>query len=566
MPHKTFPQPSARTFNVAELVGLAAEGKVRIPNFQRPLRWKWEDVRRLFDSISKGYPVGSLLLWKRPVSAGVVQFGKLRIDSPAHADSLWVVDGQQRLTSLANALRDEGLRSEDFAIAYDMNEEEFVRPPKTSVGTIVPLPVLFDLERLLEWAQEHQLGPRLKEASAVTSAIRQFSIPAYIVEQQDEAVLRDIFDRMNNYGKRLSRAEVFAALHPGTEDSASGIGFPRIIEEIESDLHFGRCEDDTVLRAVLARRGPDVTREIRDEFGKAKAYRDFGNESEQTAYSEGGAALKRAVSFLQEVGVPHLALLPYRYLLIVLTRVFAHFPEPHPRNCDLLRRWFWRTTLTPPTSYGGWNPAMRMFGSLVKAREEDESIQRLLNATNEKKTTAKLPDVKRFRTNQADSRVALCALWDLKPLSPSDGSPYSRQDLAEELGVDASPSQAVSSLLTFVPKDMAAWLASRHILLAAEPGRRGSSLFEVADGPDGSHQAILKSHCMNISLLERLRRIEEGRAPSLDIEREIFLRDRDTLVAEVVRDFVSRSAAWELEDTPPLDHFDLDQDDDDISP
>jgi Fe2+ or Zn2+ uptake regulation protein len=35
-----------------------------------------------------------------------------------------------------------------------------------------------------------------------------------VVEQQDEATVRDIFDRMNNSGKRLSRAEVFSALHP----------------------------------------------------------------------------------------------------------------------------------------------------------------------------------------------------------------------------------------------------------------------------------------------------------------------------------------------------------------
>lgn len=569
MTHPKFPQPTATTFSLADLVEFARAGRIRIPKFQRPLRWKWEDVRRLFDSISKGYPVGSLLLWKRPADAGQFQLGALDIKSGSHAESLWVVDGQQRLTSLASALSEEGIVSPEFSLAYDLDREDFVHLPKVEEATIIPLPVLFDLERLVEWAQEYSLGTRLKEASAVTKAIREFRIPAYIVEQQDEAVLRDIFDRMNNYGKRLSRAEVFAALHPGSEDSDQSAGFGRIIAEIDSELHFGQCDDDTVLRAVLARRGPDVTREIRDEFGKARANRDFGGESEEDAYREGGEALKRAVLFLQEVGVPHLSLLPYRYLLIVLTRFFAHFPVPDPRNHQLLRRWFWRAALIPPNAFGGWNPAMRLLGSQITSEDESGSVQRLLKELDGKKASYATPNLKKFRTNQADSRVALCALWTLEPRSTDDRTPYSRGELSSQLEADTTPREAIASLLSPLPKEMTAWLSGRHFLLFNQPGRRGATLFDFnhevtfldSDPGTGTFAELLASHAMNEELLEILREIEKAPKGALP-ERVQFLEMRHILVERIVDDFVLRSTEWAFEDTPPLANLDLDEDED----
>ncbi len=40
------------------------KGSIRIPNFQRDFVWRPSDMLALFDSILKGYPIGSLLLWE----------------------------------------------------------------------------------------------------------------------------------------------------------------------------------------------------------------------------------------------------------------------------------------------------------------------------------------------------------------------------------------------------------------------------------------------------------------------------------------------------------------------
>jgi len=154
---------------------------------------------RLFDSIVKGYPIGNLLLWTRPAPAAEIRLGALRIRAQGFQDGWWVVDGQQRPTSLANALSDAGAQDERFGLAYDLNGQQFVRlRQQEDNGYIVPLPVLFDLQRLIRWFTKDypEAGEKLDAAARVTRAIREYQVPAHLVEQQDESVLRDIFDRI----------------------------------------------------------------------------------------------------------------------------------------------------------------------------------------------------------------------------------------------------------------------------------------------------------------------------------------------------------------------------------
>lgn len=162
-------QPRARTFTVEALVAEVLAGRLRIPKFQRPLKWQQRDVLKLLDSIYCGYPIGTLLLWQRPAEADRLVFGSLAIDAPARTDALWVVDGQQRLLALTRALAGSGDAREPFAAYFDLHTQQFIRPPRdTPTPHQVPLTVALDAERLMEWlldpplpAGERKLGIRL---------------------------------------------------------------------------------------------------------------------------------------------------------------------------------------------------------------------------------------------------------------------------------------------------------------------------------------------------------------------------------------------------------------------
>ena len=48
---------------IAALLGEVAKGNIKIPVFQRQYVWSDEQIMSLLDSIYRGFPVGSLLLW-----------------------------------------------------------------------------------------------------------------------------------------------------------------------------------------------------------------------------------------------------------------------------------------------------------------------------------------------------------------------------------------------------------------------------------------------------------------------------------------------------------------------
>ncbi|WP_394822872.1 DUF262 domain-containing protein [Pendulispora albinea] len=558
MSSRSITQPNAQTIPLVDLVNQVQRGRVRIPEFQRLFRWQWEDVRRLFDSIVKGYPIGNLLLWQRPAEATHIELGALELDAPAFPEAWWVVDGQQRLISVANTVHARaGATDERFELAFDLRTNEFRRPPQMEDGYIIPLPVLFDLASLVQWfVSDHpEAKDKLPIASEVTKAIREFSVPVYIVEQQDEAVLRDIFNRMNNYGKRLSRAEVFSALHraQGRRSAEPHSPFADIAELIDHEQGFGRLDDDTVLRAVLARRGGDVTRDIHLEFSSSTAQaRDFANETEESAYREGAAAIARAVAFLQEhLHVPHFAFLPYRYLLVVLARFFAHFPEPSVRNRDLLRRWFWRAAILGPDVFGSWTPAMRMLATRIVAGDETGSVQRLLASPIDRALPP--PRLTHFRTNKAGSRIILCALWSLGPRSFLNGDPYLQIDLIEELSAGGTLASVVSRVLRREPEGYEHWAANRIFAMDLEPagGVRELLAMPPIALTAAMREEVLASHALDGQLVAALLRDDP----------KGFLEGRQQLIQQVSATFLSQMAEEGFEDTPPLDSLDLDDED-----
>ncbi|HEU5472033.1 MAG TPA: DUF262 domain-containing protein [Actinophytocola sp.] len=543
-------RPTATTYDVEALVTMAWSGRIRVPHFQRDFRWSWEDVRRLFDSIVKGYPIGSLLLWTRKASRDTVQLGALRIAAPAASDAMWVVDGQQRLTSLANALHSDGQTDVKFALAYDLVREEFVRTPAVENPLVIPLPVLFNLQQILKWfARYGEISERyLDEATNITRRIRQFEVPAYLVSQDNPSTLQDIFDRMNNYGKRLSRAEIFAALNAGDEDQNDSLpAIERIAERIDLDLKFGKIDNDTVLNAILARRGPEVRRDIRSEFTKEN------DEGRDAAYQAGEEALRRAVSFLQnEAGVPHIAMLAYRYLIVVLTRLFAFHPQPDSRHRLLLRRWYWRAAAAGPERFKGGTPnAARVLCTQVSEASLSDSVQGLLSAVSG--DTLRTLDLSRFATNEAATKMLLCVWWASSPRNPLSGEQYELSDLSESLIDQQTARDAVRYIVQrrTVSPEYRKWAAARALMPQLDVDINEISSLLAGPSLDLGHHGwveVLESHGITPDMASYL---EQG-----DVTR--FVQERNDLLKGRAAQFLSLMAEEEFEDTPPLAEFEVD--------
>jgi Protein of unknown function DUF262 len=72
-------------------------GNIALPDIQRPFVWSAAKTRDLFDSMYRGYPVGTLMFWETGAEVGIRQVG---LETSDRIPKLLIVDGQQRLTSL----------------------------------------------------------------------------------------------------------------------------------------------------------------------------------------------------------------------------------------------------------------------------------------------------------------------------------------------------------------------------------------------------------------------------------------------------------------------------------
>lgn len=87
----------------------AGSGKIQLPDFQRG--WIWDDdrIRALLASISRGFPVGAIMTLE---AGGEIRLKSRMIEgaeeNAANAVDAFLLDGQQRLTSLYQSLLHEG--------------------------------------------------------------------------------------------------------------------------------------------------------------------------------------------------------------------------------------------------------------------------------------------------------------------------------------------------------------------------------------------------------------------------------------------------------------------------
>lgn len=204
--------------------------RVEIPRFQRHLVWKDEQRVRLIDSIHRGYPIGAILLYKKP--------------TPGEVETYQVVDGLQRTSTLVQYVAspltfapiqvvDEDLRrrlaAERFNTGVDhLNRAllDWMRATRrlTFAAGYQPASLAAHLRAALDrplpaGATDEglvaDLGQLLDDVARAVD-ISSVSLPV-VTYNGHESELPEIFERVNQSGTKLSKYEVFAATWLNTQ-------------------------------------------------------------------------------------------------------------------------------------------------------------------------------------------------------------------------------------------------------------------------------------------------------------------------------------------------------------
>jgi hypothetical protein len=211
------PRLEHQTFKVAKLIEDYGAGRIVVPEFQREYVWPHGRASRLVDSLYRGFPVSSLLLW---VSTDDVR-SRRRDPRPSRAALIsWLIDGQQRVITLSRAHNgDEGID-----IVFNPETEEFKLANAATkrdrrwfrVAEIWDDDLYRQVRRNLP---EGSRGERYEDRLERVRAILGYEIPAVRMVDHSFKDAVSAFTRINTLGVKLKKADIesaqIAARHTG---------------------------------------------------------------------------------------------------------------------------------------------------------------------------------------------------------------------------------------------------------------------------------------------------------------------------------------------------------------
>jgi len=463
-------QTKIETLAVHTLLQLARAGRLRVPAFQRPPRWKARHVIELFDSMREGYPIGTLLLGQREAPAHTETFGRVQIAGAAMSDALWVVDGQQRVAAIVGALLhpDAAPRGDVHAIWYDLDTANFVHGRRELSPVHVPLCALGDPDATYAWVDQWPLRKERREliskVHGLAATLLNFQVSVAIVRGDDETRLREIFRRLNNTGVRMQSTEVFNALFRHLPQGDLEAAAARV-----SGLGYGTVSQDTFLRCMLAAEGLDPGSGI-DRLSRDEVPAMAGRTHE---------ALACALDFLSaDAEVPHLALLPYPALpMRVLARYFVRFARPGPRARTLLRRWFWRGCGGSGFTSSSQGLVRRLQQCIDAAPDAEGAAQALLEELGAYRPEGPVSATETWRARNARSRLVALALLGLSPPDPAGLGAMDAAWVRDRLRGAVEDDDALPEAMAVLSDD------DQEV----QP-RPLSSLFEMVEAPDDDQE------------------------------------------------------------------------------
>jgi hypothetical protein len=209
---------------IAELIGDIEKGRLILPEFQRGYVWKAKAVREFLDSLYRGYPTGSFLIWRTP-DPGRIRGQDEDEDGDSKVFQL-ILDGQQRLTSIYTLMKGTPppfyeAESLYFDLYFNLLDEEFSYYKKTTMKDRAEwIPVTEFFRRgLPDFFRDRTESSPETQALYMESfaklqkldAIRAYSYFVTSVSETKIDRVVEIFNLVNSTGTKLSKSDLALA-------------------------------------------------------------------------------------------------------------------------------------------------------------------------------------------------------------------------------------------------------------------------------------------------------------------------------------------------------------------
>jgi len=425
------PKISVRSCRLSELLADMEAGRLQVPRFQRDFVWPLTKTRALLDSMYKEFPIGTFFFWQAPPGSPPLSrpLAELGIPAPPPGFEIsYILDGQQRLTSLYVTIKGVKLGSRDYsrvcidletAARYEQNTDEgfeesiFVYHRSDNQRYIAVRDFLGQDHLSIYDGIPRQWKPAFNKAH---NLFQTYPFSVVWIREQTLGDAIEIFQRINQGGQRLSRYDLVCAnVWRDDFDLRKQVaalnrqfaqqGFGVLHETIFTQTFALVLKDKCTTAAELSLKTDEVL-EVWDRVVRS---------------------LRLAVDFVaNNLGVKRSDYLPYRGILVVLAYYFYHRSSSaiSAREREVLWQWFWRVTLSE--RYSSTSPS-RMAEDALKLRAMLDGEEISFDYPS-KATPDAIARTKMTSTTSALRNAVICLLALKRPQNLKDGSPVNLAD------------------------------------------------------------------------------------------------------------------------------------------
>ncbi|CAJ0880462.1 GmrSD restriction endonuclease domain-containing protein [Ralstonia flatus] len=267
---------------IGTLVDMYKRGELRLPEIQRHYVWRATRVRDLLDSLYRGYPSGSILMWETDEPVPTRDFA-IEQDFSAFAGRKLLLDGQQRLTSLTAVLNGEPVsvrgRKRPIDILFNLEHPEGPPTDIVEVESDEASPVTPDdeLSDDAEDAEESDqaLQEKLNRRTFVVASKTLLSLPQWVsvsevfrnandAEILGRAGIESISDpRFQKYSDRLKKLRAIKQYHYVVHVLERGMSYEEVTEIFVRVNSLGaKLRSSDLALAQMTSRWPNLLKEL----------------------------------------------------------------------------------------------------------------------------------------------------------------------------------------------------------------------------------------------------------------------------------------------------------------
>jgi len=330
------------TYQYPDLIAKIEQGLVKIPAFQRNFVWPMDRTVFLLDSICRRFPIGTFLFWQSSDFVNALKnIGNLDLASPPEGYPIqYVLDGQQRLTSLYAALKGAQINGQSYKIAVDLDaapddEEIIVQHDADNARYVLLSDLLGDEYGDLFAALSSE---RRKRFNDIRTTFLNYPFSVTLVEGGDLDIVCDLFERINNTGMELSVFDLLVARTWSPPENGGGFDLRVAFEELMAEL--GEVGFEEIPEPVIAQ----LAGALIQEDCTRKAILKIGRDEMREAWPALTDSIRGAIDFVRKkMRVTASRLLPYPSLLVPLSYFYYknELRNPDGSQSAWLTRYFY---------------------------------------------------------------------------------------------------------------------------------------------------------------------------------------------------------------------------------